>query len=334
MITSKSLLRNALPKKIKWGIAGCGIFAENSLLPAFQLLRRSKVVSSYSGDINRAKNLSAKFGIPNSFDDFDKFLESGIDAVYVASANANHYWQTIKAAESNINVLCERPIAITSIQGAEMINACKKNGVHLVVNHSHRFHPLVLKAKELLNLQILGKIFSITASSNIEVSPGQTFRFKKELSGGGVLIDVGSQVIDGLRFFGGNITDQKSFSDNIVHNSEVEDFSAAILKFEKGGYGQFNVFYSDKKAHSIIDIFGYNGSLSIESMMGKKGAITNLVINLPGEARKVFRKRGNRTLYMLKGVQKMFLKQQPDYTIAEDALESIKLIEQITASAK
>jgi predicted dehydrogenase len=334
MITSKSLLRNALPKKIKWGIAGCGIFAENNLLPAFQLLRRSKVVSLYSGDINRAKNLSAKFGIPNSFDDFDKFLESGIDAVYVASANANHYWQTIKAAESNINVLCERPIAITSIQGAEMINACKKNGVHLVVNHSHRFHPLVLKAKELLNLQILGKIFSITASSNIEVSPGQTFRFKKELSGGGVLIDVGSQVIDGLRFFGGNITDQKSFSDNIVHNSEVEDFSAAILKFEKGGYGQFNVFYSDKKAHSIIDIFGYNGSLSIESMMGKKGAITNLVINLPGEARKVFRKRGNRTLYMLKGVQKMFLKQQPDYTIAEDALESIKLIEQITASAK
>jgi hypothetical protein len=37
---------------------------------------------------------------------------------------------------------------------------------------------------------------------------------------------------------------------------------------------------------------------------------------------------------MLKGVQKMFLKQQPDYTIAEDALESLKLIEQITASAK
>lgn len=334
MITSKSLLRKALPKKIKWGIAGCGIFAENNLLPAFQFLRRSKVVSLYSGDFYRAKNLSSKFGIPNAFDDFDKFLKSGIDAVYISSANANHYWQAIKAAESKLNILCERPIAITSVHASEMIDACKKNGVHLMVNYSHRFHPLVLKAKELLNLQILGKIFSISASSNIEVSPGQTFRFNKELSGGGVLIDVGSQVIDGLRFLGGNITDFKSFSDNIVHNSEVEDFSAAILKFEKGGYGQFNVFYSDKKPHSIIDIFGYNGSLSIESMMGKNGAITNLVINFPGEARKVFRKRGNRTVYMLKAVQKMFLKKQPDYSIAQDAFESLKLIERITNSNK
>ena len=76
----KKILRG---KKIKWGIAGCGRFAEQSFLPAVRLTRRSSVTSLYSRDINRAKSLAEKFGVQNSFDNFDDFLKSDIDAVFV-----------------------------------------------------------------------------------------------------------------------------------------------------------------------------------------------------------------------------------------------------------
>ena len=113
-------------KKIKWGIAGCGRFAENSFLPAVRLTRKSIVTSLYSRDINRAKSLGEKFGVQNSFNDFDEFLKSDIDAVFVASANVHHYDQVIKSAKAGKNIFCEKPLALNSKQAEEMVKFVKK----------------------------------------------------------------------------------------------------------------------------------------------------------------------------------------------------------------
>ena len=172
----KKILRG---KKIKWGIAGCGRFAEQSFLPAVRLTRRSSVTSLYSRDINRAKSLAEKFGVQNSFDNFDDFLKSDIDAVFVSSSNAHHYQQVIKAAKAGKNILCEKPLALTSAQAEEMVKVCKENNVLLAVNYVHRYHPLVIKAKELIVDQKLGKLVSIDVHFNIDFPPDDNFRFKK-----------------------------------------------------------------------------------------------------------------------------------------------------------
>jgi predicted dehydrogenase len=331
MIKSSTRLKfsSAIPRKLKWGIAGCGNFAENSFLPALLLAQRSKLVSVYSHDLQRAKNITLKFGAQNSFNDFDSFLAGDIEVVYISSVNSDHYWQVMKAAKAGKNILCERPIALSSVQIEEMIKVCKEQNVILMVNHLHRFHPLVQKAKELINNQMLGKIVSISATYNIDVSPVDNFRFKKELSGGGVLRDLGGQMIDLLRFFGGNIIDVKAYMDNVVYKSEVEDFASAIVKFEKNGYGYFNISYNTKKAHNRIEILGYNGSLAIENFLGKKNLATKLIIDLQGEGRKMFRKRTNKLLFMIRSVQKTFLKNEPPLTTGKDGLENMLIIEKI-----
>ena len=331
MIRSSTRLKfsSAIPRKLKWGVAGCGNFAENSFLPALLIAQRSKLVSIYSHDLKRAKNLALKFGAHNSFDDFDTFLTSDIDVVYISSVNSDHYWQVLKAAKAGKNILCERPIALNSVQIEEMIKVCKEQNVILMIDHLHRFHPLVQKAKELINNQMLGKIVSISATYNIDVSPGDNFRFKKELSGGGVLRDLGGQMIDLLRFFGGNIIDVKAYMDNVVYKSDVEDFASAIVKFEKNGYGYFNISYNTKKAHNRIEILGYNGSLAIENFLGKKNLATKLIIDLQGEGKKMFRKRTNKLLFMIRSVQKTFLKNEPPLTTGEDGLENMLIIEKI-----
>lgn len=316
-------------KKIKWGIAGCGRFAENSFLPAVRLMRRSSVTSLYSRDFNRAKSLAEKFGVQNTFDNYDDFLKSDIDAVFVASSNAHHYEQVIKAAKAGKNILCEKPLAITSVQAKEMVRVCKENNVLLAINFVHRFHPLVLKAKELIVDQRLGKLVSIDVHFNIDSPPDNNFRFKKELSGGGVLRDIGTHMIDLLRYFGGEIESIDGVIGNLIYQSEVDDFALGTVKFIKSGYGTFNVSFNNKKAFNRIEILCHKGAIAIDNLIGKKLLAPKLTILLEDETRKSFRKRGNKMVYVIKSVQKSFLKNETPHTTGEDGLINLKLMEEL-----
>jgi predicted dehydrogenase len=316
-------------KKINWGIAGCGRYAEHTFIPTLTFLRKSVLRSLYSHKISRAKELAEKSGAAGYFDNYDKFLKSDINSVFISSVNADHYEQVIKAAEAGKNILCEKPLALSSKQAAEMVEACKKNNVFLAVNYIHRFHPHVNKAKELINNQTIGKLVSITLNFNIDFPPGNNFRFNKALSGGGALRDLGTHMIDLLRFIGGNIKEINGYLDNIVYQSEVEDFAVGIVKFEKGGYGIFNVSYNNRNAFNRIEILGDKGAISIEKLIGVKTLPSKLTIQLEGEAKKSFRKRGNKLLYLLRSVQKSFLKGETPLITGEDGLINLQLMEQL-----
>jgi predicted dehydrogenase len=316
-------------KKIKWGIAGCGRFAENSFLPAVRLMRRSPVTALYSRDLNRARSLADKFGVQNSFDSYEEFLKSDIDAVFVASSNVHHYEQVIKAAKAGKNILCEKPLAITRQQAEEMVNICKENKVLLAVNYVHRFHPLVLKAKELIVDQKLGKLVSIDVHFNMDFPPDNNFRFKKVLSGGGALRDIGTHMIDLLRYFGGEIESIDGVIENLIYQSEVDDFAIGTVKFAKSGYGIFNVSYNNKKAFNRIEILCHKGAIAIDNLIGKKSLAPKLTILLEDETRKSFRKRGNKMVYVIKSVQKSFLKNEIPHATGEDGLINLKLMEEL-----
>jgi predicted dehydrogenase len=316
-------------KKIKWGIAGCGRFAEQSFLPAVRLTRRSEVTALYSRDINRSRSLADKFGVQNSFNNYDDFLKSDIDAVFVASANVHHYEQVIKAAKAGKNILCEKPLAITSEQAEEMVKVCKDNNVLLAVNYVHRYHPLVIKAKELIVDQKLGKLVSIDVHFNIDFPPDNNFRFKKELSGGGALRDIGTHMIDLLRFFGGEIESIDGVVGNLVYQSEVDDFALGTVKFAKSGYGTFNVSFNNKKAFNRIEILCHKGAVAIDNLIGRKILAPKLTILLEDETRKSFRKRGNKIVYVIKSVQKSFLKNEPPHASGEDGFINLKLMEEL-----
>ena len=316
-------------KKVKWGVAGCGRFAENSFLPATKQARKSSVISLYSRDINRAKSLADKFGVQNSFDSYDEFLNSDIDAVFISSPNAHHYEQVIKAANAGKNIFCEKPIALTSAQAEEMVKVCKKNNVLFAVNYVHRYHPLVIKAKELLLNQKLGKLVSIDVHFNIDFPPDNNFRFKKDLSGGGALRDIGTHMIDLLRYFGGEIESINGVVENLIYQSEVDDFALATVKFAKGGYGTFNVSFNNKKAFNRIEILCHKGAIAIDNLIGRKLVTPKLTILMDDETNKSFRKRGNKMTFVIKSVQKSFLKNETPHATGEDGLINLKLMEEL-----
>lgn len=316
-------------KKIKWGISGCGRVTETTFIPALTISRRGRLVSLYSRDLQRAKSLSEKFGAQSFYNNLDDLLKSDIDAVYIASENSRHYEQVLKAAEYGKHILCEKPLAMTSEQAEEMVRVCHKNNVILAVNYLHRFHPLVIKAKELIKDQKLGKLVSVSLNFNIDNPPSSNYRFRKELSGGGALRDLGTHMIDLLRFLGGEIIEIDGIIDNLVYQSEVDDFALGNVRFLKSGFGSFNVSFNSKKSFNRIEIICHKGAMSIENLIGKKLVAPKLTILMDGEAKKAFRKRGNKQLYLLRSLHKSFLKNEEPLVSGTDGLINMKLMEQL-----
>jgi len=323
-----------LIRKLKWGVAGCGKFTETAFLPAIKVMRKSTVQSVFSHDAARVKYISEKFAVPGAYTDYDDFLKSPIDAVYIGSVNSDHYTQVIKAARAGKHILCEKPLAITYSQAEEMVKVCEENKVQLAINYTQRFHPIVAKAKEIVDGGMLGKLVSMQINFNINFEPGDNFRFKKELSGGGALRDLGTHAIDLMRFLGGEITEIDGIYDDIIYKSDVDDLAMGLIKFEKGGYGSFNVSYNNKKAFNRIEILGYSGALSIENLIGQRHSSAKLTILLDGEAKKAFRKRGNKLHNCLKSVQKSFLENTTPFVTGIDGLINLKLMEELEENCR
>lgn len=313
-------------RKLKWGVAGCGRYLEHGFLPALQQLNKSKLVSVYSSSGSRSRAVAGKFGAEHSFKEYNEFLDSDIDTVYIGSRNSDHHWQVLEAARAGKNILVEKPMALNFAQAEQMVNVCKEHNVQLGINYVYRFHPLIYKAKELVKNQVIGKIISIAANFNISYPPDNNYRYQKE-HGGGALFDLGTHMIDLLRYFGGDISDISGFADNVIYNSEVDDFSAGLLKFEKGGYGSFNVSFNSKMPVNKIEILGLNGIINIDNRAGRKRASSKLTIEISGEAKKTFRKKANMQLYLLKAFQKSLLTEKHVQVSGLEGMINMKIME-------
>jgi len=313
-------------KKLRWGAAGCGRFTEQAFLPTMMLFPKAKVMSVYSHDLKRARALADKFGVPNAFDDYDQFLASEIDAVYVGSANSDHYDQVIRAAKAGKHILCDKPVSLTAAEAFEMVRVCEENNVKFFVNYPYRFHPMLQKAKELIQSKNMGQLISVNANFNINLLPGENFRYKSA-HGGGALMDIGTHILDTFRYLGGEIVSIEGVMDNVIYQAEVEDYAAGIAKFEKGGYGIFNVSFNAPKAFNRIEIILSRGALSVENLINQKSGSTKLHILFDGETKKVFRKRANKMYRCIRSVNNSVLKNLPAEVPGTEGAINMKLME-------
>ena len=110
-----------------------GHLAQAAVLPAFANARsRAELAALVSDDPEKLLELSRKYGVKHVFtyDEYDACLASGaVDAVYIALPNHMHCEYTVRAARRGIHVLCEKPMAVTSDECAEMNRAARESGI-------------------------------------------------------------------------------------------------------------------------------------------------------------------------------------------------------------
>ena len=230
-------------------------------------------------DINEvfAKELAHEFSTNCTGNVKDIINNSNIDTVIVSVVNKYAAELTTDMLLSGKNVLCEKPLGRNVEESQVILSAAEKNNKIVKTGFNHRFHPAVMKAKELINNDSIGKIINIRVRYGHGGRPGmeKEWRCSKDLCGGGELIDQGVHIIDLCRWFTSMDVLQvygKTFTS--FWETDVEDNAFFNLEFNDGIYAQCHVSWTNWKNIFSFEIFGKNGYIKINGLGGSYGKET------------------------------------------------------------
>lgn len=186
------------------GLGGYG----NRVAEAMKACKKAKLVGVISGTPSKILDWRSKYNIPvkncYNYENFDEIKSNkDIDAVYVITPNALHHDQVIRLAKAGKHVICEKPMAINAAEAGEMIDACEKANVKLLVGYRMHFEPNTLEVIRMRKAGDFGKIRFFQGLCGFKIGDPTQWRLNKVLSGGGSMMDIGIYAINGARYMVG-----------------------------------------------------------------------------------------------------------------------------------
>lgn len=250
--------------KIDFTLLGLGRFSEKRILPILNScpsINFNSIISSKNCRNRFPKNV-------NIFTNLDSFLDTNKNGViYICSPNYLHYEHSIKCLEHGLNVLCEKPIGISSEQAEKLIQTAKKVDRNLIIGHMLRFSPIIQKVKNVLKNNELGDILDFNLIFNYEL-PVNARKWSNDWqkSGGGTLIDAGVHCIDFVQMiFGEGLEVESSQLD--INNGDTHrvDSKADFTIISSDGVKGRISLNSRTKYMTTFKISGSRANLIIEN---------------------------------------------------------------------
>ncbi len=223
-----------------------------------------------------------RFGFKRASSDWRSAVEDpAIEVVDILVPNVLHHEVVMAAIAAGKQVICEKPLALTSALSREMADAAEQAGVVNQVGFNWRLTPAVQLAKRLIDDGAVGDIRSVRSFWLGEFfndpSVPLVWRFKKDQAGSGALGDLGSHAIDFSRFLAGDITRvqgvQRRFVDERPLSSgsgsgkvDVDDSTAFLVEFASGATGYVEASWAapGKKTSAGFEVLGSTGSLAFD----------------------------------------------------------------------
>jgi len=254
--------------KLKVGVIGLGHQSLEDHIPAIKSSPDIELVGVVEIDKEKLKTFLKENKNVKGYENFDDLLkDQKLDFVVIALPHYLHYEFTKKAILSKIHVLKEKPFAISLAQAKELKDLSEKNNVQIVVTLQRRFNPIYSTFFQLVDK--IGKPFYIEIKYTFYTDkPYEGWRGKKELAGGGCLIDMGYHMIDLLMWYFG-LPDEvfaemsSTAKEGIVYNSE--DTAHVIFKYEiKNIWGSLLVSRVIPPKKEYLNVYGTRGIIHLE----------------------------------------------------------------------
>jgi predicted dehydrogenase len=252
--------------KIKVGLLGCGSMGLRLADAVAKGLGEMAAVTDI--DAERAKAAGEKFGC-DSFTDAGALLgKRDLQAVIVATPGFQHRQDVAAAAKAGKHVFCEKPFALTGEDCREMIGACEKAGVKLMVGQILRYIPAFAKMKEIVDSGELGEPRAVCTTrihnpGHVAFSHG--WRTSKAESGGN-LLETSAHEFDYMCYILGG--PQSVFAQTakfIASPRDFEDLCLVTVQFEKGKVGSLRTGLCSAKDLYTVEVLCTEGSGYIEN---------------------------------------------------------------------
>jgi predicted dehydrogenase len=255
---------------VRWGLLSTANI-NKALIPVIRKSPRSELAAVASRSLEKAQSYAEEWKIPFAYGSYQEMLSSGeVDAVYIGLPNHLHAEWTIKALDSGVNVLCEKPFATSLEQTDAMINASRSNDRALAEAFMYRHHPQTTLVKSWIEENKLGDITVIRGAFHFHLPDHQrqpenlNVRLVPEY-GGGCLWDVGIYPLSYFQFL---LDGPPHWVFGSAHEGPtgVDEVFAAQMGYrtETGTevLGQFTSSFITP-LHTFLEIVGTQGSLYI-----------------------------------------------------------------------
>ncbi len=260
-------------EKLRIAVIGCGSIAQNRHLGEYHSHTGVAIVAVCDIVEARAKETGEKYGAVYYTDYKTLLKEEKIDAVSVCLPNYLHAPVSIDALKAGCHVLCEKPMATSQKEAEDMIGAAQDTNKKLMIGHNQRFVASHVKAKELIEKNELGKIYSFRTTfghggpEKWSADGADSWFFKKEEAFIGAMGDLGVHKADLMRYLlGEEFTEVSAIVEtNAKEKITVDDNAVCILRAESGLIGTLTASwaYNAKEDNSTI-IYGEKAVLRLE----------------------------------------------------------------------
>ncbi|WP_338785957.1 Gfo/Idh/MocA family oxidoreductase [Metabacillus sp. FJAT-53654] len=272
-------------EKVRVGLIGTGGISHLHVSQLAELENATIVAVADPNSINR-ETLINRYNLENitSFDDHLDMLENiPLDAVLICSPHTLHFQQVVDAINHNCHVLIEKPMACSLEEAEQLIDMAKNANKVLQVSYQRHFEPAFLYIREAISNGEIGNLTSVTASlyqdwKHLTVG---TWRQNPSLSGGGMLMDSGSHIIDVLLWTTG-LKPIEVESKLEQHHTPVEQDSFTSIRFENNVVAGLNIVGNAPCWHETYVFCGEKGAIFYDNgkmvlrQLGKEPIIPKL----------------------------------------------------------
>jgi predicted dehydrogenase len=195
--------------ELRVGVIGTSWWADLEHLPGLRARGDVKVTGLCGRDPGRLAALAAKYQVPETYTDWRALLARGrLDVLVVSTPNVLHREQALAGLEAGCHVICEKPLAMSAAEARELRDRARAAGRKTLTFFTHRALGASALVKRLVESGHLGRPVHAAASylTNSHLRPGKRaeWRMQRALSGTGVLGDIGSHVVDLVRWWLGD----------------------------------------------------------------------------------------------------------------------------------
>ncbi|QEC77017.1 Gfo/Idh/MocA family protein [Mucilaginibacter ginsenosidivorax] len=322
---------------LRVAIMGLGSYGTR-VAEAMQTCTKAKLVGVISGTPSKVKEWQSKYKIPEkncyNYENFDNIKSNpDIDAVYVITPNGLHHDQVIRVAKAGKHAICEKPMAVNAREGQEMVDACKKANVKLLVGYRMHFEPKTLEVIRMRKAGEFGKILFFQGLCGFTIGDPTQWRLNKQLSGGGSIMDIGIYAINGSRYMTGEdpvwVTAQETKTDNVKFKEGVDETIQFQLGFPSGAVASCLSTYTMNN----LDRFFLNGEKGFAELLPSTGYGPIMGHTHKGELTQPVTVHQTVQMDQMAGI--IFQNKQPVVPIdGEEAVKDLKIIDAIYLAAK
>lgn len=255
---------------LKYAIIGCGRISPNHIAAA--LKNNLEIVALCDIDEMKMDATINDFNLSNETKKYlnykDMLKNENLDLIAICTESGKHGQIALDCIDSNVNLIIEKPIALSLEEADLIIERANENNVKVSACHQNRFNKSVQKIREAIEAERFGKLMHGTA--HIRWNRGEDYYTQAPWRGtweqdGGALMNQCIHNIDLLRWMmGDEVTEVMGMTDNLIHGFiEAEDLGMALIKFANGSYGivegTTNIY--PKNLEETLYIFGEKGTV-------------------------------------------------------------------------